>query len=116
MAKKIGFIGMGTMGSRMATRLLAAKHNVTVFNRDKSKTKPVVELGATVADTIPELVEKADYVCTSVYDDEAIKEVIIEALQAHCKGKIFISFSTISPDTAEELAGSINKVQAYFLD
>lgn len=107
---------MGTMGSRMAARLLDAGHDVTVFNRDTSKTKPLIAQGATAVGTIPELVNKVDYICISVYDDEATKEVVRTALDAQCKGKLFISLSTISPGTAEELAHDITSKQAHFLD
>jgi 3-hydroxyisobutyrate dehydrogenase len=116
MEKSIGFIGMGTMGSRMAARLIGAGYHVTVFNRDKNKTKPLVKQGALAADTIPELVQKADYICISVSNDEAISDVVSQALHTDCKGKVFISLSTISPDTAEKLAKDISGKQAHLLD
>ena len=43
---KLGFIGLGRMGSAMATNLLKAGHEVTVFNRSPQKLRPLVELGA----------------------------------------------------------------------
>lgn len=46
---KIGFIGLGNMGSAMAMNLLKAGHNVTVYNRTAQKAKPLVDQGAHVA-------------------------------------------------------------------
>ena len=116
MKKKIGFIGMGTMGSRMAERLIGAGHELAVFNRDVAKTKPLVKQGATAAATIPELVRRVDYICISVSNDEAIKSIVSQVVRPGCQDKIIISLSTISPDTAEELAEVISAKQAHFLD
>ncbi|MDB5163732.1 MAG: Hgd [Candidatus Saccharibacteria bacterium] len=116
MEKSIGFIGMGTMGSRMAARLLGAGHRVTVFNRDKAKTKPLVQQGATAADTIPELVRNVDYICISVSNDQATREIIDQIVQAECTSKTIISLSTISPDTAAEVAKVIASHKAQYLD
>jgi 3-hydroxyisobutyrate dehydrogenase len=116
MKKQIGFIGTGVMGSRMVERFIAEKRQVIVFNRSKDKVKPLVKIGATAADSIRELVKKADYICISVSNDEALKDVVNQVLSSDCQGKIIISFSTISPDTAEELAKNIAGREAYFLD
>ena len=48
---KVGFIGLGQMGSGMAARLLEAGHALTVYNRTRARTKPLQERGASVADT-----------------------------------------------------------------
>ncbi|MDB5171073.1 MAG: Hgd [Candidatus Saccharibacteria bacterium] len=116
MEKPVGFIGMGTMGSRMATQLLSAGHNVTVFNRDKEKVQPLVQQGAEAADDIPDLVSALGYICISVSNDEAIKDVVSQILEVECEDKVVISLSTISPDTAEELAEDISDKKAHFLD
>ena len=116
MKKSIGFIGIGTMGSRMCVRLLDAGHEVTVFNRDKTKTKPLVKLGAKVADSVAELVKAVDYICISVSNDEAIKDVVQLIGAADPSDKTIISLSTISPDTAVELAENISSSNAHFID
>jgi 3-hydroxyisobutyrate dehydrogenase-like beta-hydroxyacid dehydrogenase len=116
MKKSIGFVGMGTMGSRMSVRLLGAGHEVTVFNRDKSKTRPLVKQGAKVADSIPELIKAADYICISVSNDKAIKDVVNQIVRADASGKTAISLSTISPDTAVGLAKIISDKKAHFID
>jgi 3-hydroxyisobutyrate dehydrogenase len=116
MNKTVGFIGTGTMGSRMVVRLLNDGHKVTVFNRNKAKAKPLIEKGAKFAETVPDLVEAADYICISVPDDTAIKDVVTHTVAVDCKGKVFISLSTISPDMAVELSEIISSCGAYFLD
>ncbi len=116
MKKIVGFIGMGTMGSRMSVRLMDAGHQVTVFNRDKTKAMPLVKLGARAANSIPELVKSVDYIGISVSNDEAIKDVINQIVGEDASGKTIISFSTISPDTAVELAKQTSHHKAHFLD
>jgi 3-hydroxyisobutyrate dehydrogenase len=116
MQGNIGFIGTGTMGSRMVERFLKDKHSVTVYNRSKEKIKPLVKLGAKAADTIAGLVNGTDYICISVSDDSAIKEVVKQITQADCQGKVVISLSTISPDAAEEINKAVAAKQAHFLD
>ncbi|MDB5167574.1 MAG: 6-phosphogluconate dehydrogenase [Candidatus Saccharibacteria bacterium] len=116
MNKTIGFVGTGTMGSRMIDRLLDNKHKVIVYNRNKDQTKPLVKRGADTSDSIQELVKAADFICISVPDDSAIKDVVTQAMSADCTGKVFISLSTISPDMAIELSEMITKNNGYFLD
>jgi 3-hydroxyisobutyrate dehydrogenase-like beta-hydroxyacid dehydrogenase len=116
MSKTIGFVGTGTMGSRMIVRLLADKHTVTALNRNEEQAKPLAAHGARLSDSIQDLVQATDVICISVPDDRAIKEVITQAVSAGCTGKVFISLSTISPDMAVELSEIITQHNAYFLD
>ncbi|MDB5176963.1 MAG: Hgd [Candidatus Saccharibacteria bacterium] len=116
MKKSIGFIGIGTMGSRMTARLLETGNEVTIFNRDKNKAKPLAKQGATVANSIADLVKAVEYICISVSNDEAIKDVVNQVLAANPAGKTIISLSTISPDAAVELAAKITKSGAHFVD
>jgi 3-hydroxyisobutyrate dehydrogenase-like beta-hydroxyacid dehydrogenase len=116
MNKIVGFVGIGTMGSRMVVRLLQDCHKVVVFSRNKDKAKLLVEKGAKLAATVAELVLASDYILILVPDDNAIKDVITRAVSVECSGKVFISLSTISPDMAEELSEIITNSNAYFLD
>jgi len=116
MDKVIGFVGTGAMGSRMISRLLEEGYAVTVYNRNKDATKPLVNKGANLSDSIQDLVKSTDYICISVPDDRAIKDVVTQASSIDCQGKVFISLSTISPDMAVELSEVITDKKAYFLD
>ena len=103
---KIGFIGLGRMGSAMATNLLKAGFDVTVFNRSVDKLQPLVQLGAHAAASVAEA-SRRDVVITMLANDNAVgtlvwgKGGIIESLP---EGSIHISMSTISVLLADELA------------
>ncbi|HWZ65200.1 MAG TPA: NAD(P)-dependent oxidoreductase [Patescibacteria group bacterium] len=116
MGKTIGFVGTGTMGSRMIIRLLEEKHEVTLYNRNKVEAEPLIKKGASSTESIQDLVNSTDFICISVPDDLAIKQVMSQAVSVECKNKVFISLSTISPDAAVELSEAATKNNAYFLD
>ncbi len=72
---KIAFMGTGIMGTGMAARLIAAGHDVTVYNRTVEKTKPLADIGARVAATPRAAAEGAEAVFAMVGDDEAAASV-----------------------------------------
>jgi 3-hydroxyisobutyrate dehydrogenase-like beta-hydroxyacid dehydrogenase len=102
---KIGFIGLGRMGSAMAANLLKAGHDVTVFNRSPGKLRPLVELGAHAASTVPDAC-RGELVVTMLADDTAVADVafsnggIVSVLP---KGAIHLSMSTISVALSKKL-------------
>jgi 3-hydroxyisobutyrate dehydrogenase len=73
---RLGFIGMGGMGSRMATRLLAAGYHVTVHNRNRERTGIVDQRGAKVAPEPGELSANTDIALSPLADDLAIGRVM----------------------------------------
>ena len=103
---KIGFIGLGNLGTPIAENLLASGYELFVYNRTVSKTKPLTEKGATACATIKEVTEACMVIITMVSDDKALKSVsegpdgLIKNMQP---GSVHISMSTILPLTAEEL-------------
>ncbi len=72
---RIAFIGIGLMGSRMATRLLNAGYPVSIYNRSPEKCEPLGKLGARVADSVTDAVQDADMVLTSLAGQDAIETV-----------------------------------------
>jgi 3-hydroxyisobutyrate dehydrogenase-like beta-hydroxyacid dehydrogenase len=95
---RIGFIGLGQMGAGMAANLVKAGHDVTVYNRTKSKTEPLAKDGATAAARVAEA-SKADFVFTMLSDDRALEEAVFGEggmLANLPKGGTHISSSTIS--------------------
>ncbi len=103
---KLGFIGLGHMGSAMAANLVKAGHEVTVFNRSPGKSSPLVELGAHEA---PDLAAACtgEVVITMLADDQAVSEVVLEAggVVAHLpKGAIHLSMSSISAALSKRLS------------
>jgi 3-hydroxyisobutyrate dehydrogenase-like beta-hydroxyacid dehydrogenase len=75
---KVGFIGIGGMGSRMARRVLEAGHDLAIYNRTRDKVRPLGEAGAKIADTIADLTRQADIVITMLADDAALAAVVGE--------------------------------------
>jgi 3-hydroxyisobutyrate dehydrogenase-like beta-hydroxyacid dehydrogenase len=103
---RLGFIGMGAMGSRMAGRILAAGYDLTVYNRERERTRMLEQRGAKVAATPRELASRADIILSSVADDAAVENVMTGsdgALAAARLGTTFIEMSTISPAMSRRL-------------
>jgi len=100
-AKRVGFLGMGIMGSRMARNLARKGFQVVVWNRTRARAEELVKDGARVANTPRELASGVDVFCTCVADPAALSEVVRgpDGLFAGSRrGQLFIDFSTISPD------------------
>jgi 3-hydroxyisobutyrate dehydrogenase-like beta-hydroxyacid dehydrogenase len=102
---KIGFIGLGHMGSAMAANLLKAEHEVTVFNRNPQKLRPLLELGAHQAGGVADAC-RGEVVVTMLADDTAVSDVafsnegVVSVLR---KGAIHLSMSTISVALSKRL-------------
>src|SRR5438132_9269816 len=73
---KVGFIGLGMMGSGMARNLIKAGHTLIVFNRTRSRAQELVQLGATVAATPGEAAGNAEVLITMLADDHALEDAI----------------------------------------
>jgi len=103
----IAFLGLGNMGVAMATNLLEAGHQLTVYNRTASKAAPLEKLGATVVATPAEAVQDAAIVFSMVTDDAALEALCTGPdglLPALPKGAVHASCSTVAPDTNRRLA------------
>lgn len=104
---KIAFLGLGNMGEAMATNLLKAGHELTVYNRTASKAAPLEKLGATVATTPAAAVQDAAIVFSMVTDDAALQALCTGPdgfLPALAQGAVHASCSTVAPDTNRRLA------------
>lgn len=102
----LGFIGLGHMGSGMASNLVKAGHEVTVYNRTPDKTAPLVALGATAARQLADAC-RGDAVITMLADDAAVEGVVFGdggILARLASGAIHISCSTISVELSRRLA------------
>jgi 3-hydroxyisobutyrate dehydrogenase len=105
---KIGWVGLGNMGTPMVNNLLKAGFEVNVFNRTKSKEQAMVEAGAIAAESLPQLVQHCDIIITMLSDDAAVKEIFEGTnglLSKPQPGKLFIDMSTVAPETSCYLAG-----------
>lgn len=102
----IAFLGLGSMGSAMALRLVDAGHSLTVWNRTAARADALVARGARLAATPAEAVANADVVCTMLFDDAAHLDVCAGGLlDALPPGAVHVVFSTISTALCEWLTG-----------
>ena len=103
---RIGFLGLGTMGTPMALRLLAAGYELSVWNRSEGRTKPLIHEGAIAAATPAEAELGADAVMTMLLDDAAYEEVFFGVhglIDALSPGVLHILCGTISVTFCERL-------------
>ncbi len=103
---KITLVGLGKMGSVLATRLLFANFDLTVFNRTHAKMQPLIEAGAKGADILKDSVNNSDVVITCLLDDEAVLESVAGEngfISAMKPNAIHLGTSTILPATSQKL-------------
>lgn len=112
---KLGYIGLGNMGAPMAKRLVDWPGGVTVYDVRTEAMTPLAEVGATLADSLAD-VAAADIISVTVLNDEQVREVVGE-LAAHAKpGTVIAIHSTISPQTAVELAEQLQPSGIHIVD
>src|SRR5690606_22750439 len=110
---------MGIMGRGMAANLIAAGHDVTVWNRTAEKAQPVVEKGAKLAGTPAEAVQGAEIVMYCLSDDAAVEDLVFgegRLIDAVESGQIVVDMSTVHPDTSAREAAAFQEKGARFLD
>lgn len=106
---RIGFIGVGNMGAAIAANLLRARHEVAIWNRSADKARPLVDAGATLADSPRSAAADRDVVFTMLADDAALESVLggdnglLAGLRA---GALHVSMSTIAVATADRVAAT----------
>ena len=116
---KVGFVGLGVMGSQMVNRLLGKGHTVTGYNRTRAKAEWLVEKGMTWADSPRDVASASDYTFAMVTNAAAIQAItegpdgVVAGLRAD---KIFIDMSTISPTVSRALAAKVRAVGADMVD
>jgi 3-hydroxyisobutyrate dehydrogenase-like beta-hydroxyacid dehydrogenase len=105
-SQKLGWIGLGHMGSRIATRLRNAGLPLMVYDRDRSKADELVSRGAELATSLAELAARADVIFSCVPDAAAVGSIYFEAagvLQSAKPGAYIVEMSTVSPETSVHL-------------
>src|SRR5260221_452735 len=114
---KIGFIGLGRMGSAMATNLVKAGHDVTVFNRSPEKSLSLLDIGARRAASIAGACD-GEAVITMLADDAAAAHIAFEddgIIRKLPTGAIHVSMSTISVTLSKQLAKAHVKAGQRFV-
>ena len=116
---KLGFIGLGNMGSRIAQRLLARGYELTVFDRDNSRARPLMLNGAVLANNVIDLARSADVILSCLTDDEVVQNVYAGpegAFAAARPGTVVLEMSTISPESSRELHNQAAKLGIDVMD
>ena len=104
---RLGFVGLGKMGSAMARNLLRAGHQVAVYNRSREKAEAMAGEGARAADSPADACRDSQAVITMLADDQAVEQVVFGengVASALAKGAVHISSSTIGTALARRLA------------
>jgi len=118
--KKVAFLGMGIMGSRMAANVARAGFDMTVWNRTRERAEAVAEAtGATLADTPSHAAADADAVITMVVDSPQVEAVLLGdngAAGSLAEGALVIDMSTIAASAAQNIAGRLGERGIGFLD
>jgi 3-hydroxyisobutyrate dehydrogenase-like beta-hydroxyacid dehydrogenase len=115
----IGFIGLGTMGGRIAGRLLEQGHPVHGYNRTPAKAADLVERGLIMHSSPRAVAAAADVVFSMVTDTDALEAIttgpdgILAGLR---RGQVYIDMSTVSPDASRALARRVGALGAVMLD
>jgi 3-hydroxyisobutyrate dehydrogenase-like beta-hydroxyacid dehydrogenase len=115
---KLGFIGLGMMGSGMARNLIKAGNTLIVFNRTRSRAQELAQLGATVAATPGEVAAHAQVLITMLADDHAVEDAILgpgRALQSLSPGAVHIGMSTISVALSRRLQAAHRERQQHYV-
>lgn len=102
--KRVGFLGLGIMGSPMAKNLKKKGFEVVVWNRSPEKSEALRSEGIEVATSPAELARRVDAFCTCVADPKALEEVATGLLSGAREGQLFIDFSTVSVALVTSLA------------
>ena len=116
---RVGFIGLGVMGSQMVNRLLSKGHTVTGYNRTRSKAQWLIDKGMQWADSPRAVASASDFTFAMVTNASAIAAIsegpdgILTGLGL---GKIFLDMSTVSPTVSRALATKVRERGADMVD
>jgi 3-hydroxyisobutyrate dehydrogenase-like beta-hydroxyacid dehydrogenase len=116
---KLGFIGLGLMGSRFLRRLNAEGWNVRGWNRSQATTLTLREYGYQIEDALPELVRGSDVLMSSLADDHAVRAIYLgeDGVFAHVQPwTIILEMSTISPELSAILHDQAAKHNVNLID
>ena len=116
---RLGFIGIGNMGSRIARRLLEHGYQLMAYDRGREAANALTKYGAKVAESVPILAAKSDVILSCLTNDDAVISVYTdpEGVLAYARsGSSIIDMSTVSPTTSRQLHELSRKVGLTCLD
>jgi 3-hydroxyisobutyrate dehydrogenase-like beta-hydroxyacid dehydrogenase len=116
---RLGFIGLGYLGSRIARRLAAAGFPMVIYDREREKTKELAAAGATVAPNPETLAEGVDVVLSCLPSDATVQAVYLgkgKLLESARPGTRIVELSTIAPETSRQIHDAAGKFDVSMLD
>jgi len=116
---KIGFIGLGIMGSRMAANLLKGGHKLKVYNRTLSKAEALVEKGAKLSHSAKEAADNVDVLFTMLSTPDSVKSIALGKkgfLTSMKRNSIWVDCSTVNPSFSREIAKIAEEKGIRFID
>jgi len=116
---KIGFIGLGYMGSRMAINILKNQYELIVYNRTKEKARELVQNGARLVENPSDLARDVDILFSMLANPEAVEQLALGKegfLNSLKKGSIWVDCSTVNPSFSVRMAKESNDKGIHFLD
>jgi 3-hydroxyisobutyrate dehydrogenase len=118
MSEKIGFVGVGRMGSNMARRLKECGYAISaIYDADAAAAQAVAqELGSVATEDLKQVTALSDVIITVVTDDAAMKSIFNGGLLARAKGKLFINCATITPSVHRWVEGKAEKKGAQAVE
>jgi 3-hydroxyisobutyrate dehydrogenase-like beta-hydroxyacid dehydrogenase len=118
--ERIGFVGLGIMGSRMAANLRHAGYELTVYNRTRERAEAwAAEHGGTVVGTPADVGAASDVVITMVVDGAQVAEVLLgdEGVATRAEaGTLCVDMSTIAPSDSRRIAATLAERDIGFVD
>jgi len=104
---RIGWIGIGVMGSAMASRILSAGYTLTIFSRNPSKSLPLQSQGANLADSPADLAASTDVIFTMVGHPSDVRSIVLDHPQSILSGlnpnSVTVDMTSSHPDLAREI-------------
>jgi len=113
---KVGFIGIGSMGAPMAANILAAGHQLMVYDLNLSVTADLEQAGAQRSEDVVSLVRGSDVVIMSLPGPIEVDEVVVQILPSMSPGQVLIDMSTNSPEKVKQIAVKATSAGVGFLD
>jgi 3-hydroxyisobutyrate dehydrogenase len=116
---KVGVCGTGRMGSSIAQRLMSVGHEVGVWNRNSTKTKPLTDAGAKLFASPAELIEGCEAVIVMLLNDAASEAVYRGPngiLKSKLAGKLVVDMSTVRPETMQSIGAAVKQPGAAFVE
>ena len=116
---RVGFLGLGTMGTPMATNLAKAGFPLTVWNRTAAKVEPLLRVGAKAGKSPAHVAAASDVVVTMVAQPSDVEAIVLGpdgVLEGIKPGAVLVDMSTVSPATSRTLAGAATAKRVEFLD